>query len=138
MPHTNAGVRTRISDDIVWLAYETALYVHTTGDYELLDTPIAFIEGDSMNIGQHDAYFQPLQSSKTATLYEHCALALDFAIKRCGKHGLPLILDGDWNDGMNLVGIRRNGESTWLGWFLGTTLQAFITIAKNRGDSSHI
>ncbi|EJF98132.1 hypothetical protein MEI_00631 [Bartonella vinsonii subsp. arupensis Pm136co] len=138
LPDTNAGVRTYISDDIVWLAYGTALYVNTTGDYEFLDTPIAFIEGASLKIGQHDAYFQPLQSSKTATLYEHCALALDLAIKRCGEHGLPLILGGDWNDGMNLVGIRGKGESIWLGWFLGTTLQAFITIAKNRGDNSHM
>ncbi|MCZ2157728.1 protein ndvB [Bartonella sp. 220] len=138
LPDTNAGVRTRISDDIVWLAYGTALYVNTTGEYEFLDTLIAFIEGAALNIEQHDAYFQPTQSSKVATLYEHCAFALDLAIERCGQHGLPLILGGDWNDGMNLVGIKGKGESTWLGWFLGTTLQAFITIAKNRGDSSHI
>ncbi|AFR25829.1 GH36-type glycosyl hydrolase domain-containing protein [Bartonella quintana] len=138
LPHTNAGVRTRISDDIVWLVYGTALYVNTTDDYAFLDTPIAFIEGPALNSGQQDAYFQPTQSSKVATLYEHCALALDLAIKRCGQHGLPLILGGDWNDGMNLVGIEGKGESTWLGWFLGTTLQAFIPIAKKRNDNSHI
>ncbi|BBL52826.1 protein ndvB [Bartonella quintana] len=138
LPHTNAGVRTRISDDIVWLVYGTALYVNTTDDYAFLDTPIAFIEGAALNSGQQDAYFQPTQSSKVATLYEHCALALDLAIKRCGQHGLPLILGGDWNDGMNLVGIEGKGESTWLGWFLGTTLQAFIPIAKKRNDNSHI
>ncbi|WP_413154271.1 GH36-type glycosyl hydrolase domain-containing protein [Bartonella sp. cb54] len=138
LPDTNAGVRTLISDDIVWLAYGTALYVNTTGDYAFLDTPIAFIEGASLNTKQHDTYFQPTQSSKTATLYEHCVLALDLAIKRCGQHGLPLILGGDWNDGMNLVGIEGKGESTWLGWFLGTTLQAFIPLAKNRDDNSHV
>ncbi|WP_455476022.1 GH36-type glycosyl hydrolase domain-containing protein [Bartonella sp. B17] len=138
LPDTNAGVRTQISDDIVWLAYGTALYVNATGDHAFLDTPIAFIEGASLNIGQHDAYFQPTQSSKTATLYEHCALALDLAIKRCGPHGLPLILGGDWNDGMNLVGIKGKGESIWLGWFLGTTLQAFIPLAKKRNDDSHV
>ncbi|EJF76141.1 hypothetical protein ME7_01130 [Bartonella birtlesii LL-WM9] len=138
LPHTNAGVRTHISDDIVWLAYGTALYVNTTGDYAFLDTPIAFIEGATLNNGQHDAYFQPTQSSKIATIYEHCALALDLAIKRCGQHGLPLILGGDWNDGMNLVGIEGKGESTWLGWFLGTTLKAFIPLAQSRGDNSHM
>ncbi|WP_375649718.1 GH36-type glycosyl hydrolase domain-containing protein, partial [Bartonella sp. MU70NMGDW] len=137
LPDTNAGVRTRISDDIVWLAYGSALYVNTTGEYDFLDIPIAFIEGPPLEIEQQDAYFQPTQSQKTATLYEHCSLALDLAIKRCGQHGLPLILGGDWNDGMNLVGIGEKGESTWLGWFLGTTLQAFIPLAKKRGDHNH-
>ncbi|MGF7157075.1 GH36-type glycosyl hydrolase domain-containing protein [Bartonella heixiaziensis] len=137
LPDTNAGVRTRISDDIVWLAYGTALYVNITGEYDFLDIPIAFIEGPPLETEQQDAYFQPTQSQKTATLYEHCALALDLAIKRCGQHGLPLILGGDWNDGMNLVGIGGKGESTWLGWFLSTTLQAFIPLAKKRGDYNH-
>lgn len=138
LPDTNSGVRTYISDDIVWLAYATALYVNTTGDDAFLDTLIPFIEGDILKSGQQDAYFQPTQSSKVATVYEHCALALDLAIKRCGPHGLPLILGGDWNDGMNLVGIEGKGESTWLGWFLGCTLQAFIPLAKKRGDNSHM
>ncbi len=138
LPETSAGVRTRISDDIVWLAYGTALYVNTTGDNIFLDTPIAFIEGTSLYNEQQDAYFKPMQSSKIATIYEHCALALDLAIKRCGPHGLPLILSGDWNDGMNLVGAHGKGESTWLGWFLGTTLQAFIPLAKKRNDNTHV
>ncbi|WP_208435571.1 GH36-type glycosyl hydrolase domain-containing protein [Bartonella phoceensis] len=138
LPDTNAGIRTRISDDIVWLAYGTALYVNTTGDDTLLDTLIAFIEGISLTAQQHDAYFRPTQSSKVATVYEHCALALDLAIKHCGQHGLPLILGGDWNDGMNLVGVQGKGESTWLGWFLGSTLQAFIPLAKKRSDNTRI
>ncbi len=138
LPDTNAGIRTYISDDIVWLAYATAFYVNTTGDDAFLDTLIPFIEGDVLKSGQQDAYFQPTQSSKVATIYEHCALALDLAIKRCGPHGLPLILGGDWNDGMNLVGVEGKGESTWLGWFLGSTLQAFIPLAKKRGDNSHM
>ncbi|WCR55609.1 MAG: Cyclic beta-1 2-glucan synthase [Bartonella clarridgeiae] len=136
LPDTNAGVRTFISDDVVWLAYGTALYVNTTGDDAFLDTPVPFIEGPPLAAGQHDSYFQPTQSSNITTLYEHCALALDLAIKRCGPHNLPLILGGDWNDGMNLVGIEGKGESIWLGWFLGTTLQAFIPLAKNRSDHS--
>ncbi|WP_019223162.1 GH36-type glycosyl hydrolase domain-containing protein [Bartonella rattaustraliani] len=138
LPETNAGIRTRISDDIVWLAYGTALYVNTTGDYALLDTPTAFIEGASLTAQQNEAYFQPTQSFQSATVYEHCVLALDLAIKRCGPHGLPLILGGDWNDGMNLVGIEGKGESVWLGWFLGTTLQAFISLAQKRGDNNHV
>ncbi|WP_438752157.1 GH36-type glycosyl hydrolase domain-containing protein [Bartonella rochalimae] len=138
LPDTNAGVRTLISDDIVWLAYGTALYVRTTGEDAFLDTPVPFIEGPPLATGQQDAYFQPIQSSNITTLYEHCALALDLAIKRCGPNNLPLILGGDWNDGMNLVGIEGKGESIWLGWFLGTALQAFIPLAKNRNDHSRV
>ncbi|EJF83499.1 hypothetical protein MCU_01184 [Bartonella elizabethae Re6043vi] len=138
LPETNAGVRTHISDDIVWLAYATAFYVNTTGDDAFLDTLVPFIEGDVLKSGQQDAYFKPTQSSKVATVYEHCALALDLAIKRCGPHGFPLILGGDWNDGMNLVGAQGKGESTWLGWFLGCTLQAFIPLAQKRRDNSRV
>ncbi|MDD9328851.1 MAG: hypothetical protein PV353_00165, partial [Bartonella sp.] len=87
------------------------------------------IEGPLLATGQQDAYFQPTKSSNITTLYEHCALALDLAIKRCGPNNIPLILGGDWNDGMNLVGIEGKGESIWLGWFLGTALQAFIPLA---------
>lgn len=138
LPDTNAGVRTHISDDIVWLAYATALYVNTTGDYEFLDTTIAFIEGAVLPVEQNDAYFRPAQSSKVATIYEHCALALDLAIRRSGQHGLPLILGGDWNDGMNLLGVQGKGESIWLGWFLGTTLQAFIPLAQKYRDNIRV
>lgn len=138
LPDSGAGVRTMISDDVAWLGYGAALYVNTTGDHEFLDTDIAFIEGDKLKEGQHDSYFQPAMSPKTATLYEHCALALDLAVKRTGKHGLPLMLGGDWNDGMNLVGIGGKGESIWLGWFLGTALKAFIPIAEERKDEKRV
>jgi len=137
LPASGAGVRTLISDDVVWLGYGTALYVNTTGDYSLLDEPIAFIEGDMLQEGQHDCYFQPAISEKTAALYDHCTLALDLAIKRTGENGLPLILGGDWNDSMNLVGIHGKGESVWLGWFLGFVLKTFIPIAQKRGDTNH-
>ena len=138
LPATGAGVRTLISDDVAWLGYGTALYVNTTGDQGILDTEIAFIDGETLKEGQHDAYFQPAVSPHRATLYEHCALALDLAVKRTGEHNLPLMLGGDWNDGMNLVGIEGKGESIWLGWFLGTALQAFIPIAKARNDEDHV
>lgn len=138
LPESGAGVRTLISDDVVWLGYGTALYTATTGDYDILDKKIAFLEGDELADGRHEAFFQPEQSGKKATLYEHCALALDLAVKRTGKDGLPLILGGDWNDGMNLVGIKGKGESVWLGWFLSLTLQNFIPIAEERGDEKHV
>lgn len=138
LPASGAGVRTLISDDVVWLGYAAMLYVNTTGDYDVLDRPVAFIEGNTLQKGQHDSYFQPIISQKTAPLYKHCALALDLAIKRTGVDGLPLILGGDWNDSMNLVGINGKGESVWLGWFLGFVLKNFIPIAQKRGDTKHV
>jgi len=138
LPESGAGVRTLISDDVVWLGYSTALYTATTGDDDILDEKIAFLEGDELEKGQHDAFFQPEAAGKKATLYNHCALALDLAIKRTGKDGLPLILGGDWNDGMNLVGIKGKGESVWLGWFLSLTLQNFIPIAEKRRDEKRV
>src|SRR5690606_25781493 len=125
LPATGAGVRTLISDDVVWLGYGTSLYVKTTGDVSILDEELPFLEGRKLEEGEHDAFYEPQTSKDTASLYEHCAIALDLAITRTGKHGLPLILGGDWNDGMNLVGVKGEGESVWLGWFLAYTLKQF-------------
>ncbi len=134
LPATGAGVRTLISDDVVWLSYGASLYVETTGDRSILDEKLPFLEGRKLEEGEHDAFYEPEISKETASLYEHCALALDLAVARTGKHGLPLILGGDWNDGMNLVGVKGKGESVWLGWFLAYTLKAFIPLAEARKD----
>jgi cyclic beta-1,2-glucan synthetase len=138
LPKNGAGVRTTISDDVVWLAYGTHHYVKTTGDAALLDEPIHFIEGPALGEGEHDHFFVPEVSRDTATLYEHCARALDLAIKRTSENGLPLILGGDWNDGMNQVGEGGKGESVWLGWFLLKALNDFGPIAQSRGDKSRV
>ncbi|MEO6300833.1 MAG: glucoamylase family protein, partial [Paracoccaceae bacterium] len=92
LPGSGAGVRTRISDDVVWLAYAAASYVKATGDDALLDTPVSYLIGDALSPGQHDAFYQPHKSTTTAPLYDHCALALDLAIVRTGPQGLPLFL----------------------------------------------
>lgn len=138
LPQSGTGVRTLISDDVVWLGYGVSLYVKVTGNHDILDKKIAFITGDALKAGQHDSYFTPAHSDKSVSLYDHCTLALDLAIKRTGKNGLPLMLGGDWNDGMNLVGVEGKGESVWLGWFLCATLQQFIPLAKARGDDAHV
>jgi cyclic beta-1,2-glucan synthetase len=130
-------VRTRISDDTVWLAYCVQHYVAATGDLAILDEAIPFIEGRALEAGEHDAYYQPSVSGKTATLYEHCTLALDLSLA-AGDHGLPLIGTGDWNDGMNRVGEHGKGESVWLGWFLYATLKSFEPIAAARNDTTHV
>src|SRR5690606_37088277 len=104
LPGSGAGVRTTISDDIVWLAHATHHYVKTTGDDAILDENVGFIEGPVLGEGVHDAFFKPTPSGESAPLYEHCARGLGLAIARTGANGLPLILGGDWNDGMNRVG----------------------------------
>ena len=133
LPQTGQGVRTRVSDDRVWLAYAVANYIETTGDDRVLDEMVPFIEGAALRPGEHDSFFQPMISDQQATLFEHCARGLDQSLA-VGDHGLPLIGTGDWNDGMNRVGELGKGESTWLGWFLHTTLTALAPLAEGRGE----
>jgi cyclic beta-1,2-glucan synthetase len=130
---TGQGVRTRISDDVVWLAYCAIQYIDATGDLGVLDEKIPFLEGRALQAEEHDAFFMPVISEQTATLFEHCARALDHGLP-VGAHGLPLIGTGDWNDGMNRVGEKGKGESVWLGWFLQTTLVRFAPVAAARGE----
>jgi len=132
LPQTGQGVRTRISDDRVWLAYAAAEYIATSGDAAVLDEIVPFLEGASLSPGQHDAFFQPLVSDRAASLFEHCALGLDQALALIGAHGLPLIGTGDWNDGMNRVGEAGRGESVWLGWLLLRTIALFAPLAEIR------
>ncbi len=134
LPNSGAGVRTLISDDVVWLGFAINQYLAATGDTAILEEQIPFLKGQQLLPGQHDAFFEPEVSSETVSLYEHAALALDLAIARTGENGLPLILGGDWNDGMNRVGTSGRGTSVWLGWFLAGTLRDFIGVAEQRGD----
>ncbi len=134
LPGSGEGVRTRISDDRVWLAYAASHYVETTGDGAVLDVPVPFLDGRTLAAGEHDAFFLPGTAPGTASLFEHCARALDRSLAT-GSHGLPLIGTGDWNDGMNRVGEQGRGESVWLGWFLCATLAAFAPLAKARGEN---
>jgi len=136
LPEGGRGIRTRISDDRVWLAYVAAHYISVTGDAAVLDEPIAYLEGPELQAGESEAFFAPTESSGLACLFDHCALALDQSLAT-GSHGLPLIGTGDWNDGLNRVGQGGSGESIWLGWFLHATLIAFSGVAGSRGDAAH-
>ena len=136
LPHSGQGVRTRISDDRPWLAFAVAHYVDATADVAVLDETVPFLEGQALEPGEHDSFFAPVVSDRTATLFEHCALALDASLA-LGGHGLPLMGTGDWNDGMNRVGEKGAGESVWLGWFLHAALTAFIPLARGApGDEA--
>jgi cyclic beta-1,2-glucan synthetase len=135
LPPSGQGVRTRISDDRIWLANAVAHYVETTQDLAVLDESIPFLEGQALRPGEHDSYFQPAVADEIASLFEHCARGLDQSLAT-GEHGLPLIGTGDWNDGMNRVGEKGRGESVWLGWFLYATLSAFAPLASARGEET--
>ncbi len=136
-PPSGRGVRTHFSDDRVWLPYVVSHYVNVSGDSDVLEEMLTFLEGAVLAPGQDDAYFEPSQTTQQASLYEHCARALDISLKT-GVHGLPLIGSGDWNDGMNRVGSEGKGESVWMGWFLITALSEFSPIAEERGDNERV
>jgi cellobiose phosphorylase len=133
LPPKGQGIRTKIRDDRVWLAYVAMHYVEVSGDSAVLDELLPFLKGQAIPDDAADAFFQPEVSDETATVYEHCALAIDSSLT-VGAHGLPLIGTGDWNDGMNAVGAKGRGESSWLGWFLLETIEQLAPVAERRGE----
>jgi cyclic beta-1,2-glucan synthetase len=136
LPQTGRGVRTRVSDDRVWLCYCVAHYVAVTADVAVLDEILPYLDGPELPEGESDSFFLPTTSEQSATLFEHCARALQGSLT-VGPHGLPLIGSGDWNDGMNGVGPQGRGESVWLGWLLHLVLCEFAPLADSRGDAVH-
>jgi cyclic beta-1,2-glucan synthetase len=134
-PHSGRGVRTRFSDDLAWLPYVVDHYVKVTGDGSVLDELAPFLTMRQLEPNEHEIYDLPEVSTEMATVYQHCVRALRRACTS-GEHGLPLIGIGDWNDGMNRVGIEGKGESVWLAWFLTATLRGFAEHAESRGDDT--
>ncbi|RZL07424.1 MAG: carbohydrate-binding protein, partial [Rubrivivax sp.] len=130
-----AGVRTRFSDDLLWLPFACSHYLRATADAALLEVKAPFLEGSLLAEGAEDVYDTPRVSLTQATVYEHAARAIDHSLA-VGVHGLPLMGGGDWNDGMNRVGIEGRGESVWLAWFLCAIVTDWVPLARERGDES--
>lgn len=132
-PVVNSGIRTRFSDDLLWLPYVTAEYINNTGDYKILEEKAPYLEDEPLREGEDERYTIVNNSSKEGSIYEHCLKAINKALK-FGEHNIPLMGSGDWNDGMSTVGNKGKGESVWLGWFLYSILDKFSVIAKEKDD----
>lgn len=131
MKKLGRGIRTRFSDDLLWLPYLVLEYIKFTGDYSLLEEETPYVVGEILKDGEEERYDKYLESEKRESIYKHCIRAIEKSFN-FGENGLPKIGTGDWNDGFSTVGNKGKGESVWLGFFLYKILDGFIEVCKRR------
>ena len=136
-PVVNSGIRTRFSDDLLWMPYATAQYTKRTGDYSILNEKAPYLQDEPLREGEDERYTIVNNSPTEGTIYEHCIRAIEKGLK-FGEHNIPLMGSGDWNDGMSTVGNKGKGESVWLGWFLCDILNDFQDICKYMKDEERL
>ena len=124
------GLRSRYKDDYLWLVYATCEYCRVSGDYKILNEKVPFVSGPLLADWEEERGMNYNYTKEEATLYEHCLIALTRSMTQMGKNGLPLMGGGDWNDGMNKVGIGGKGTSVWLGFFQYWVIEKFISLTK--------
>ena len=129
------GLRSKYKDDFLWLVYATINYIKTTKDYKILEELVPYIQGEELSEYEHEKGIIFTYTDEKETLLNHCLKSLDFSMNALGKHGLPLMGGGDWNDGMNKVGVKGKGESVWIGMFLHLIIKDFV-ILMNEYDSN--
>ena len=126
------GLRSRYKDDYLWLPYATIEYINATNDTSILKEQIPFVTGDLLKEEEHEKGLVFGYTEETKSLLEHCILSIQLSMNSLGKHKIPLMGGGDWNDGMNKVGIKGKGESVWLGFFLYDVIDKFINLVKDK------
>ena len=131
------GIRTKFSDDLLWLPYAVIKYINFTGDKTILDVKTPYLQGEELKEKEKEKYDKYVQSDVEETIFEHCIRAIEKACK-FGEHGLPKIGIGDWNDGFSYIGPEGKGESVWLGFFLYIILVKFAEYAKSYENDDKI
>jgi cellobiose phosphorylase len=132
---TKRGIRTKFSDDLLWLAYVTSEYIKFTGDISILDEETPYIEGQILDENTDENYDIHTATNTKETIYKHCIRAINKVT--FGKNGIPKIGSGDWNDGFSTVGNKGEGESIWLGFFVYEVLNRFIPICQIKNDTKN-
>lgn len=132
---TQRGIRTKFSDDLLWLVYLTCEYIEFTGDYSILEEQTPYLTGKLLDENEDERYDRYVQSEKIESIFEHCKKAIEKSLN-FGENGLPKIGTGDWNDGFSTVGNKGKGESIWLGFFLYNVLDRFIPICKIKEENN--
>ncbi len=129
------GLKSRCSDDYMWLPYAVAEYVLATGDLKTLSLKVRCLISPPLGDGEEDRYEKPPHTEEKYSVLEHCLMAIDESMER-GVHGLPPMLSGDWNDGMNGVGAKGKGESVWLAFFFALTYKRFAEVMYALSDET--